>query len=196
MTGPVHNIRNGFTLLEMLVALFVGSILLGIVGNMVGGLSIGMRQGAARAAQAADIQNIIMLRSILRDARFSDDSGKPLFRSQKSLKFLRRKHDENGPDRWRISTLAISSGSTGKKLTLSDGTSQNAVLVADRLRTANFILPIEQQPDTANDNSANGSQTNRTIFLELTSQAGEGMQISIDTLRIANSCCQKLGEGD
>ncbi len=196
MTIAARNFANGFTLLEMVVALFVGSILLAIVGNMVGGLSIGMRQDATRAAQAADIQNIIMLRSILRDARFTDDSGKPLFRSQKSLKFLRRKHDHKGLDRWEPSTLAISSDSRGKKLALFDRASLEAVVVAERLRTANFILPIEPQPDPANAPTVSGTETSRTIFLEFTSEAGEQMRISIDALRISSSCCPKVDEGD
>ncbi len=134
--------RNGFTLLEMLTTLAVGSIMLAIIGNLVGGFAIGARQADAHVAGSATPKTVIRLRNMLRDARFLDEKGKLFPHDDRSVGFLYRRTGQQG-SYWQYATLFIRRDAKGEQLWIQDRGAPTATMILSDLKYIRFDFPVK-----------------------------------------------------
>ncbi len=201
--------ENGFTLIEMLVSLAIGSVLLAIIANMISGFSTELRAAAPRSAAAAQPQRIVQLRNLLREARFVDSEGKLLPHLNNSVQFVRRKSDVTGRENWQSSQLIISTDADGRTLKLWDRGEQSGKVILSNLRSAYFRFPLVQTADIPGDDggSAADAASERAaaapesapllpIELFIETKSGNKMEMNINVSRMSNFCCGNDARSD
>ncbi len=125
--------EKGFTLIEILVALVAGGLLLGSISWVIAGLSDDLK---ATEQWDQDLQISItanLLDDILKDARFSDASSRPLSRSRRTLEFLMQAPLSLGKQGYLEAQLIVERDAKGEnlKLLLPGQELPEAILLSD-----------------------------------------------------------------
>lgn len=110
--------EKGFTLVEVLVALVVGSLLLGSISWVLGGLSDDLRGTESQSNVLQNVQTSQLLENILSDARFSSADGESMQRSATNLAFRMTAPMALERRGYIDAELSVHAGQDGKSLAL------------------------------------------------------------------------------
>lgn len=137
--------EKGFTLVEVLVALVAGGLLLASISWVIAGLGDDLKEAENSGASAEILSLSGSLDDLLGGARFSDEAGNILPRSDQSLSFRTRMPMAMGGAMARAS-LIVQRGQDGQALVL-DWPGQNVAATELISKTKGITLGYQLKED-------------------------------------------------
>lgn len=111
--------QNGFTLVEMLIALVIGGILLASLSTIISGLANELTHGRQANQQIETYRKLSGLKNILEGSQYVQENGRPLLQSENLLRLRIRAPFATRLTGWVDARLEIKKTGENKELLLS-----------------------------------------------------------------------------